>query len=271
MALRKEREFELGIIIEDYRESAEKDKKDKFNQAYDAFLELFEHNKDFAYNWAHKFVRRTNSFHYNIEDACQDALAALMVAIWRYEPTKGARVTTFSNFYIFKALTHEGNLQRHVQINDSVAAKYLEMKSAIEEYEKLENPKISKRDFIKEKTGFKDNLIIDLENLSLQPSSLQYEIDDNGSTVRLQDLLVSKEASGERFTSGFSVETEGILELLPYDEQLFLRYEFKDKNITKPFDEFLKENNITQRQYTRKVNLIIKKLRTLVKKGELSA
>ena len=114
MALKKEREFELGLIIKDYRESSEEEQKEKFPRAYEAFLELFKHNQNFAYNWAHRFVKKTNSFHYNIEDACQDALLALTKAIWRYDPTKGARVTTFSNFYIFKALTHEG-FERKIQ------------------------------------------------------------------------------------------------------------------------------------------------------------
>lgn len=269
MALDKKREYELGLIIKDYRESSEEEQKEKFPQAYEAFLELFEHNQNFAYNWAHKFVKRTNSFHYNIEDACQDALLALTTAIWRYDPTKGARVTTFSNFYIFKALTHEGNLQRHVQINDGIAGKYLKMREVIKEYKKLENPKMTQREYIKEKTGFKIDLIIDLENLALIPSSLQHELDDDGGNkVKLQDVIADEKYSGARFTSGFTIETEGMLDLLPYEEQLYLRYQFGDQTLTKPFEVFLEENGLTLRKFTRQVNLIIKKLRKLVKKEE---
>ncbi len=78
MAL-KEREL-IRPIIKDYRESSEEEKKEKFSKVYEAF-ELFEHNQNFAYNWAHRFVKKTNSIHYNVEDACQDALLALMTAI----------------------------------------------------------------------------------------------------------------------------------------------------------------------------------------------
>lgn len=271
MTLKKEREFELGLIIKDYREASEEEKKEKFPKAYEAFLELFEHNQNFAYNWAHKFVKRTNSFHYNIEDACQDALLALTTAIWRYDPTKGARVTTFSNFYIFKALTHEGNLQRYVQINDSIAGKYLKMKEVIDDYNKLENPTMTQREYVKEKTGFKLDLIIDLENLSLIPSSLQHELDDDsgGSKVMLQDVISDERSSGERFTSGFTVETEGLLDLLSYEEQLYLRYQYGDQTLTKPFNVFLEERNLTPRKFTRQTNLIVKKLRELVKREEL--
>ena len=80
-------------------------------------------------------------------------MLALTKAIWRYDPTKGARVTTFSNFYIFKALTHEGNLQRHIQINDGVAGKYLQMKEVIDKYNKLENPTMTQREYVQEKNG----------------------------------------------------------------------------------------------------------------------
>lgn len=273
MALKKEREFELGLIIKDYRESTEEEQKEKFPRAYEAFLELFEHNQNFAYNWAHRFVKKTNSFHYNIEDACQDALLALTKAIWRYDPTKGARVTTFSNFYIFKALTHEGNLQRHIQINDGVAGKYLQMKEVIDEYNKLENPTMTQREYVQEKTGFKLDLIIDLENLSLVPSSLQHEIDDDGGgshKVKLQDVLADERTSGARFSSGFTVETEGLLEMLPHEEQLYLRYQYGDQTLTKPFDEFLQERDLTPRKFTRQANLIVKKLRDLVKKEGVS-
>ena len=271
MALKKEREFELGLIIKDYRESREEEKKEKFPKAYEAFLELFEHNQNFAYNWAHRFVKKTNSFHYNIDDACQDALLALMTAIWRYDPTRGARVTTFSNFYIFKALTHEGNLQRHIQINDGVAGKYLKMKEVIDEYNKLENPTMTQREYVLEKTGFKLDMVIDLENLSLVPSSLQHEIKDGdgGHKVRLQDTIEDEKNSGARYSSGFTVETEGLLSMLPYEEQLFIRYQYGDNSLTQPFEEFLEERNLTQRKFTRQSNLIVKKLRDLVQKEEL--
>ena len=112
-------------------------------------------------------------------------------------------------------------------------------------------------------------MIIDLENLALIPSSLQHELDDDGGNkVKLQDVIADEKYSGARFTSGFTVETEGMLDLLPYEEQLYLRYQFGDQTLTKPFEVFLEENGLTLRKFTRQVNLIIKKLRKLVKKEE---
>ena len=115
----------------------------------------------------------------------------------------------------------------------------------------------------KKKTGFKLDLIIDLENLSLVPSSLQHEIDDDGGgshKVKLQDVLADERTSGARFSSGFTVETEGLLEMLPHEEQLYLRYQYGDQTLTKPFDEFLQERDLHQGNLQDKQILSIKKL-----------
>ena len=57
--------------------------------------------------------------------------------------------------------------------------------------------------------------------------------------------------------------------MLPYEEQLFIRYQYGDNSLTQPFEEFLAERNLTQRKFTRQANLIVKKLRDLVQKEEL--
>jgi len=67
-----------------------------------------------------------------------------------------------------------------------------------------------------------------------------------------------------------TVETEGLLEMLPHEEQLYLRYQYGDQTLTKPFDEFLQERDLTPRKFTRQANLIVKKLRDLVKKEGVS-
>ena len=114
-------------------------------------------------------------------------------------------------------------------------------------------------------------MVIDLENISLVPSSLQHEIKDGdgGHKVRLQDTIEDEKNSGARYSSGFTVETEGLLSMLPYEEQLFIRYQYGDNSLTQPFEEFLEERNLTQRKFTRQDNLIVKKLRDLVQKEEL--
>ena len=50
---------------------------------------------------------------------------------------------------------------------------------------------MTQREYVLEKTGFKLDMVIDLENLSLVPSSLQHEIKDGdgGHKVRLQDTI----------------------------------------------------------------------------------
>lgn len=264
MALTKAQEYDLGLKIKEYRESEEVEKKEKYNEALEAFIELYDHNQDLAHKQAYKFVRDTNAIHYDIEDALQDARMALMNAIWRYDPTKGAKVSTFSYMYIFKALTHNSNLNRRIQLNDTGSGVFLKVRKAKEKYAELK-PDMEEREFILQETKVPLATLIALENAVKERSSLSFVLsdDNSGASTTLGDVIPDETTAGARFESGFTVETEGLLSLLPEEEQIYLRYEFNDWSIKKPIEDFLEENNLTIKQFNTKVRGILKKLRAL--------
>ena len=268
--LSKEEELALGKYIYEWRLDKENDEKHKL--AIEAAQKLFSANQRFAFKAAYDFIRRTQTRDYDIEDAKIDACIGLMTAIWRYDYTRNTKITTVARMPILKELTYKCNKEESlISFKNFTNIDYAKAKKMWIE-EGLED-KIDLKDYVKMNQDKFPNLTHDkfiaTEDILKGISSLDYSVlDKSGHPMDFKDVIEDRKnlsyydfIDNKNTPSNFSENIlNAIKENLTPLQQEIIKYEYNDFDKTTK-EEFLTNNNITQRIYTRELNLSIKALR----------
>lgn len=269
--LTKEEEIELGYDIKAWRE--DKDNEEKRVKAIESAHKLFMANQFYAINRAIYFVKATQAKYYDIEDAKVDACIGLMRAIWRYDPTRNAKITTVSKMPIYKELFIRCNGDEYpIKMKDGGHVDYAKAKKKW--LESGFNKLMSLHEFIKENNEDYNNIydhVIEIENVINGISSLDYTVkDDGGRDIPFGNIIPDSNnisyyeqidyIEGEVFSEDMmNVINE---HLTPLQKSVLL-YEY-DGRIDKNKNQFLAEHSISARKFTIEFNKSIKKLREVL-------
>lgn len=264
--LSKEEEMELGWIIKRYKE---KDPNITEEMAREAHNTLFENNVDYVYNEVHKFLKRTNSYYYEPEDAFQDALTELAYRLWEYDPTYDTRAITKIYWNIKKVLSTKANKSRPIPLSDIASWKYSQIYKFSNLYdEEKGNLTISKIDYIESNTGFsREEITTLMATSSSNIVSLNYSFNnnDNDSVNSLGDII-----SIEEVDNSISYETDLLLSYLSPEDRRIISYEYDlENNKDIPLNKILADFGLTEKQYKAKVRRITKKLREIARDKEI--
>lgn len=275
--LTKEEEIELGYFILDWRE--DKENEEKYKKALDAVHKLYFANERFALKKAIDFVYRTQTNNYSIESAKTDARIGLLETIWRYDPRRGAKITTASQMSIYKKLFLKCNIdENHIPFKDFANVDFAKAKKDYKE-SGLEN-QVSMFDFVlanqdKYKNLREDNFY-QVYNILQGVSSLDYTLNDSdGHAMEFKDVIEDKNALNfityydeKNRPENFSPEILEKIELLLTDvEKQVMYYEFNDC-AKQSKEDFIASLNLTSRKYTVELNKGIKKLRNFEEEKE---
>lgn len=264
--LSKEEEMELGWIIKRYKE---KDPNISEEMAREAHNTLFENNVDYVYNEVHKFLKRTNSYYYEPEDAFQDALTELAYRLWEYDPSYDTRAITKIYWNIKKVLSTKANKSRPIPLSDIASWKYSQIYKFSNLYdEEKGNLTISKIDYIESNTGFsREEITTLMATSSSNIVSLNYSFNnnDNDSVNSLGDII-----SIEEVDNSISYETDLLLSYLSPEDRRIISYEYDlENNKDIPLNKILADFGLTEKQYKAKVRRITKKLREIARDKEI--
>lgn len=274
--LTKEEEIELGYLILDWRE--DKDNDEKYKKALEAVHKLYFANERFALKKAIDFVYKTQTNNYPIESAKTDARIGLLETIWRYDPRRGAKITTASQMSIYKKLFLKCNIdENHIPFKDFANVDYAKAKKDYKE-SGLEN-QVSMFDFVlanqdKYKNLTKDNFY-QVHNILQGVSSLDYTLNDSdGHPMEFKEVIEDKNSlnylnyDDKNQPENFSPEILEKIELLLTDiEKQVIYYEFNDY-AKQSKEDFIDSLNLTSRKYTVELNKGIKKLRNFEEEKE---
>ena len=275
--LTKEEEIELGYFILEWRE--DKENKEKYKKALDAVHKLYFANERFALKKAIDFVYRTQTNNYSIENAKTDARIGLLETIWRYDPRRGAKITTASQMSIYKKLFLKCNIdENHIPFKDFANVDYAKAKK---DYQAsgLE-PEVSMVDFVMNNQSKYKNLteknFYQVHNILQGISSLDYTLNDSdGHSMDFKDVIEDKNASkfityyeDKNTPKNFSPEILEKIDLLLTDkEKQVLYYEFNDY-AKQSKEDFIISLGLTTRKYTSELNKGLKKLRKFEEEKE---
>lgn len=263
--LSKEEEIKLGEDIVAWRN--DKNNLEKKIKAEYAIAELFQANDLFAINLARKFISKTNTKTYDLEDAIADARIGLLKTILRYDPTRNSKITTASSMPIYKELfisCNKNNMLIHFRDYanvDYAKAKKDWLDSNLADDMTLKEFVVTHQENYKSLT---DENFDAVESVVSGISSFDFLVSDGtGQNVHLGDLIEDKQASD--FHKHYEDNNiKNILtafgeDLTPLQKNI-LEYNFDDNaRISK--ETFFNAHGINQRRFTLELNKALKILK----------
>lgn len=279
--LTKERELELGTIIQSSKKYLEKNAKLKEtnNSEYvriekeqkKAIDELVSNNVNLVHKKAHQFKARF-PFAPNIEDIVQEGMIGLMNAVYKYDPTRGNKFSTVAHYWIFQSITRGiNNTGRLVRLSENRIADYRKVIEIEKEFEESDLHQAEIDEIIMDRLGLNKKILMSIRAAAGSHSSLDKTIgssEDNSKTlmevinpdeyIQTDNEALHKECMGELYT---------LIEGLPEINREILKAHFDlsegDRKTPKSIRE---EQNVSASRYRRLLTESLEKL-----KGDLSS
>ena len=265
-------EVQLGVKIQEMKAIKEKlnagnklTKADMgaLNEGEEAYEKLIGNYYNLARDIAHKHHRRTGT-RYSLNDLFQDAFEALCQAALDYDPSKNCKLGTYAYYGIAKKVSTSINYQRLVRMPENKMYEYSYILRAQEAFAQLvdnnEMDESQELEYLYANVEGQSKEEIDLILINMQPQvSLNAAIDDDGS--ELMDLMEG--SMPESDTTDLANLDNSILEVLKQltqHEVDLISYEFEAIPSRIPYEQFLAENDLTDRKAKARAKKAIRRM-----------
>ena len=221
--------------------------------------------------WVVKIAREYEDYGVPLLDLINEGNIGLMKAVERFDPGKGAKLSTYAAWWIKQAIRRAlSNQSKTIRLPVHVGDKLLHVRriSAKLEEELGREPTL---DELAEEVGMAPSRLAALRNAAVPPSSLDAPVgDDDGK--RFDELIGDEKAETPYVHLEDKTTTDMLRELvgsLPEREQTILRYRFGlDGNRERTLEEVGEHFGVTRERIRQIQNLALEKLRKLIQKRE---
>ncbi len=218
-----------------------------------------------------KIAREYADYGVPLLDLINEGNIGLMKAVERFDPTKGAKLSTYAAWWIKQAIRRAlSNQSKTIRLPVHVGDKLLHMRRAATRLEE-EFGREPTNDELAMELDMDPSRLAVLRNVAIPPSSLDAPVGD-GDGKRFDELVGDERAEDpygqleEKTTLAMLFE---LLETLPAREQTILRYRFGlAGDGEKTLEEVGQKFGVTRERIRQLQNLALEKLRKLIEKRE---
>lgn len=218
-----------------------------------------------------KIAREYEDYGVPLLDLINEGNIGLMKAVERFDPAKGAKLSTYAAWWIKQAIRRAlSNQSKTIRLPVHVGDKLLHMRRAAIRLEE-EFGREPTNDELAMELDMDPTRLAVLRNVAIPPSSLDAPVGD-GDGKRFDELVGDERAENpygqleEKTTSAMLFE---LLGTLPDREQTILRYRFGlEGDGEKTLEEVGQKFGVTRERIRQIQNLALEKLRKLIEKRE---
>lgn len=207
--LTKERELELGVLIQDSIKAKDElsaakrltaAKRENLNKRINdgerALDELIKANLGLVHDRAKTFKSRFPAGP-DYEDLVQEGMAGLVVAAKKYDPERGNKFSTVAYYWIAQQVARGANKTgRLVRLPENRINDYMKMNAIISRYEEEDLTPAELDDIIMEELGVSKNDLMNIRSAAATPASLNKVVSsESGNSKELMDFVGETNAS----------------------------------------------------------------------------
>lgn len=218
-----------------------------------------------------KIAREYEDYGVPLLDLINEGNMGLMKAVERFDPTKGAKLSTYAAWWIKQAVRRAlSNQSKTIRLPVHIGDKLLHMRRAAARLEEeLGRPPTNEE--LAEAMDMTPARVSALRNAATPPSSLDAQVGDEDSK-RFDELVGDEKAETPYAQLEDKTTTQMLTELLstlPTREQTILRYRFGlDGDRERTLEEVGEQFGVTRERIRQIQNLALEKLRKMIEKRE---
>ncbi len=218
-----------------------------------------------------KIARDYEEYGLPLLDLINEGNMGLMKAVERFDPTKGAKLSTYAAWWIKQAIRRAlANQSKTIRLPVHVGDKILHMRRAAMRLQEILGRDPTDEE-LAEELGTTAHRIAELRSAAIRPASLDAPIGDDDSD-RYGDIVQDEKADTPYEELEDKTNTDMIRELvksLPERESIILRYRFGlDGDKEKTLEEVGQKFGVTRERIRQIQNIALKKLRKVIEKRE---
>lgn len=218
-----------------------------------------------------KIARDYEEYGLPLLDLINEGNMGLMKAVERFDPAKGAKLSTYAAWWIKQAIRRAlANQSKTIRLPVHVGDKILHMRRAAMRLQEVLG-RDPTDDELAEELGTTARRVSDLRSASIRPASLDAPIGDDDSD-RYGDIVQDDKADTPYHKLEEKTNTAMVRELvktLPEREATILRYRFGlDGDKEKTLEEVGQKFGVTRERIRQIQNIALKKLRKVIEKRE---
>ena len=218
-----------------------------------------------------KIAREYEDYGLPLLDLINEGNMGLMKAVERFDPNKGAKLSTYAAWWIKQSIRRAlSNQSKTIRLPVHIGDKLLHMRRAAMKLQEVLGREPSDEE-LAEEVGMTAFRVSELRAASIRPASLDAPIGEDESN-RFGEIV-----QDERVTSPYAQLVEKtntdmireLVETLPDREATILRYRFGlDGDEEKTLEEVGEKFGVTRERIRQIQNIALKKLRRLIQKRE---
>jgi RNA polymerase primary sigma factor len=218
-----------------------------------------------------KIARDYEEYGLPLLDLINEGNMGLMKAVERFDPTKGAKLSTYAAWWIKQAIRRAlANQSKTIRLPVHVGDKILHMRRAAMRLQEILGREPTDEELADE-LGITAHRVSELRSAAIRPASLDAPIGDDDSD-RYGDIVQDEKAETPYQELEEKTNTEMIRELvkaLPERESIILRYRFGlDGDRERTLEEVGQKFGVTRERIRQIQNITLRKLRRLIEKRE---
>jgi RNA polymerase primary sigma factor len=205
-------------------------------------------------------------------DLINEGNIGLMKAVERFDPSKGAKLSTYGAWWIKQAIRRAlANQSKTIRLPVHVGDKILHMRRAAMKLQEILGREPTDEE-LAEELDTTSARVAELRAASIRPASLDAPIGDEEDANRYGDLVQDENAENPYLELEEKTNTQLLRELvetLPRREQTILRYRFGlDGGTEKTLEEVGQEFGVTRERIRQIQNMALSKLKKMIEKRE---
>ena len=219
-----------------------------------------------------KIARDYEEYGLPLLDLINEGNIGLMKAVERFDPAKGAKVSTYAAWWIKQAIRRAlANQSKTIRIPVHVGAEIFHLRRASTRLEERLGREPTNEE-LAEDQGMSARRVGELRTASIRPASLDAPIGDEEASTRYGDLVQDENAENPYQELEDKTNIELLRELvatLPFREQSILRCRFGlDGDTEKTLEEVGKRFGVTRERIRQVQNVALQRLKRMIEERE---